>query len=184
ADAFNEYQKKRKAELAIVPKMNEEEGNVLLEEERKEWDKDYQNLLQSNRSDFPPKCLQEIETLRQGQHWGYKVASNVRVSDLRQLISYDIINDMVIDEYMHRIMEDSKRNEGGNKVYVLNHHTFNNMSDENGLKLLRKANKRNLFTFNTIFFPIHREGDHWALIVIKTDEMVVKYYDTLGWNAD
>ncbi|XP_031630901.1 sentrin-specific protease 1-like [Contarinia nasturtii] len=85
------------------------------------------------------------------------------------------LDDMVINFYMNLLAERSLDNNLPS-VYAVS--TF--FLSEAGVRSEHIPRKTNIFDYDIIVVPIHRNGNHWCMAIIHIKNRIIQYYDPKG----
>lgn len=114
----------------------------------------------------------------------YKIP--IHPSDVKTLLSGALINDNIINFYMHMIVARSKEDtENFRSVYAFTSFFYQKLMKGGYERVKRWIKKVDLFSHSLILIPVHlvmKGTNHWCLATIDMDKKTIVYYDSLGGN--
>uniref|UniRef100_A0A1I8AG78 ULP_PROTEASE domain-containing protein n=1 Tax=Steinernema glaseri TaxID=37863 RepID=A0A1I8AG78_9BILA len=101
-------------------------------------------------------------------------------ADLATLKDKKLVNDEIINIYLHMICDRSAANEDMlPKVYAYSTFFFPKLTKDGYESVKRWTRKVDIFSYNQILVPVFLRA-HWTLVVIHMDQRIIEYYDSLG----
>lgn len=94
--------------------------------------------------------------------------------DMQRLLQKEQLNDSVIDAYLSKVIASSY------DFYAFNTFFYPKLVQYGHEGVAKWTKRCDLFSYKSIFVPIHINGNHWTLAVIHNQLQRIDYYDSLG----
>ena len=103
----------------------------------------------------------------------------MRRKDYRTLTGRNLLNDKVIDEYLH-LIQDRSRRPNIPSVYAMPIHSYTWLDADFSLNATKVESwiKEDLERKDIVLVPIHKE-DHYSLVVFDTKKSLITYHDSI-----
>ncbi|WWC66956.1 uncharacterized protein I206_100863 [Kwoniella pini CBS 10737] len=178
---ISEKAKKKASELRVFDfeRSYKELQKIHEEEEKKE--KEIQKALKPQApTDLPVNQKQKVESYLKDPAFKARIAAaECEAASIRRLKDGVWLDDEIMNFYGALMVERAKLQDN-RKLHFFNSFFYQRISETGYSAVKRWTKKVDIFSMNTVVFPINIGNMHWTACAVNFDEKRIEYYDSMG----